>query len=260
MKLRNLFLFCLMTLLLPLRLDAEVVRVPDTLMDAYYEFLDIVVEFEKVSTKIQSPEDLVKATNKSEIDIQQRLFDDFCSSNTKALKIKEFKSLHERFQAAQNNIDKNIAAYQQKLKEDQRYKLLDSIDGVLRNWVPQFEALLQSGTLLSEQKKGDTVQCIKRQAEKYWTEDIAPLYSYNRSLCESDSDIKDCYEKISALHTQIQNLSEEKEVKEKTKIGDYLFKIILVLGVATMAIGIIASQHRSSKLRKQAEKGTSIDL
>lgn len=257
MKLRNLFLCCLMTLLLPLRLDAKVLRVPDTLEEAYVRLRLIVNDLKALSESIESPADY--ESKASDLEIVNGRFNNLMHEYPQVYEIKDLSDLYKKYMAFKSCIDKNIEKYQQKKEQERLYVLSDSIHEVLQQWEPRFEILLQSGKLLAEQKKEDSLQIVKNNAEDYWNQEVNLLYLNNKSLCESDSEIKTSYENISSMRSKIRSLIAAKE-EEKTKIGDYIFKIILVLGVATMAIGIIASQRRSSKLRKQAEKGTSIDL
>lgn len=234
-------------IILPFVTQGQNITDPDSLRMIQGQFRDVARNVEKISQRIQTPEDAQLYEfdindNKSKIDRLENEYPDIKDDK----KIVEYRrQIHECWK----RIERNIQEYRHE-------QTLDSLQNVLSPWPARFDSLLAAGQRFSENKEADSVRQIKNYKATEWWNQISTMKSSYPEYFSEDEILKTEYSQIEQTKNAIQELSE----KEKVKLRDILLVAGVIVGVMTMVIGMVGSRIREHKLQKKAEEMPPLEL
>ena len=159
-------------------------------------------------------------------------------------------TIYENYQTLYANIGKKISIY----KERDNIRIeTERVKAKLVKFESDMNNLFPKAKDFCEHKKNDSLEKTKSSANTIFNNALG-LQASNQSLFDENVALETIMNSISKTHDEINSLT-----IKKSKFGDILFKIIMVVGMVLMAGNIVSSKIKMMNAMKPSVKTPKIE-
>lgn len=139
-------------------------------------------------------------------------------------------------------------------EEEQSQKEKEKIAAALADYHSEFRLLENSAKQYVSSKEADSLKKIQTKSLTSFNE-INSQYLRNKEIVDSDEELKSLFTAIKSSHEDISNMT---VVSLKGRVGEILFKIVIVLAVFIFIINMIKTKMQFKKHLKHDSKTPSL--
>ena len=232
------YLFGLMALLTPMKSVAQddLVDFVKDEMNSYYK--DLV----KLDQQIVTAEDAERLENRYKN--QNKLVESCYSDYTEIFRYdRKLYSLYEDYTDLYQQVGKRI----EELKaEKSRKERVDKLNVKLNRYLDQLTELEATGNRCISNKRLDSLNIVKKQAEECYVEEATIDYGANRDFIDEDENLSQQWRKIKETYSRI---SAMEIVKSKIDMT-FILEIVGVIAALVLIINIISTKIKAAKALK----------
>jgi hypothetical protein len=241
---RGCFLLALLILLAPVRLwaqDEEMAEFVRGELDTYYR------ELVKLDKQIVTAEDAERYETR--VKNHLRLVESCYSDYSEVIRYdKKLYSLYEKYTDYHQELERRMES----LKEEQaRQEKYDKVNTKLNRYMVTLAELEEAGNRCVANKRLDSLNIIKKQAEECYVDEAMVDYGANRDFIEEDEDLALLWKKLKETYGRISNMQIVKTSIDMVTI----LEIVGIVAAVVLIFTMISGKIKAAKLTKpQKEK------
>ena len=228
----------IMALLMPLRSVAQddIADFVKEEMNSYYK--DLV----KLDNQIVTAEDAERLENrfKNQLKLVESCYNDY----TEIFRYdRKLYSLYEEYTDLYQQIGKRIDDLKAEKTKQER---VDKLNVKLNRYMETLTALEQAGNRYVNNKRLDSLNIVKKQAEECYVEEATVDYGANRDFIDEDEALSQQWRKIKETYSRISALEIVKSKIDMT----FILEIVGVIAALVLIVNIISTKVKAAKALK----------
>lgn len=232
----------LVVLFMPVRTSAQddIAAMVTEEMTSYYK--DLV----KLDQQIETAEDAERYENryKNQLKLVESCYNDY----TEIFRYdKKLYAVYENYTDLYQQLGKRIEELKSEKAKQER---VDKLTVKLDRYLQQLAELEVAGTRCVENKKLDSLNLIKKQAQECYVDEATVDYGANRDFIDEDENLSQQWRRIKDTYSHIDALQIVKSPIDLTLI----LEIVGIIAAVALIINMIATKIKAAKLTKPTKE------
>ncbi len=236
---RGCFLLICLVMLTPMRSwaqDDEMAEFVRGEMDSYYK------ELMKLDKQIETAEDAERYETrvKNHLKLVESCYNDY----SEVIRYdKKLYAMYEKYTDFHQELEKRMETLKEEKARQEKY---DKINGKLNRYMSRLSELEEAGNRCVANKRLDSLNIVKKQAEECYVDEAMVDYGANRDFIEEDEELSVLWKKVKDTYGRISNMQVIKTSISMVTILEIVGLIALVVLIFTL----ISSKIKAAKMLK----------
>jgi len=205
-------------------------------MDSYYK------ELMKLDKQIETAEDAERYETrvKNHLKLVESCYNDY----SEVIRYdKKLYAMYEKYTDFHQELEKRMETLKEEKARQEKY---DKINGKLNRYMSRLSELEEAGNRCVANKRLDSLNIVKKQAEECYVDEAMVDYGANRDFIEEDEELSVLWKKVKDTYGRISNMQVIKTSISMVTILEIVGLIALVVLIFTL----ISSKIKAAKMLK----------